>query len=62
LSGNTRCTLGITDPENDCGVCTTDAQCAVLFPTVVGVFCAKEATGPCGCQPGENICAAPCPT
>jgi hypothetical protein len=60
--GVTHCALGIDDPSNDCGLCDSAADCESLFPTVVGVFCAKEATGPCGCQPGENICAAPCPT
>jgi hypothetical protein len=61
-AGATRCGLGIDDPSNDCGLCDSAADCEQLFPTVVGIFCAKEATGPCGCQPGENICVAPCPT
>jgi hypothetical protein len=59
--GSTRCTTPI--PENgvdDCGQCTSDADCEVLFPDIAGVFCGANATGPCGCAAGENICSAPC--
>jgi hypothetical protein len=59
--GSTRCATpidGIT--VDDCGLCTTDADCEIAFPDIVGVFCAANATNPCSCAPGENLCTAPC--
>jgi hypothetical protein len=61
IDGSTRCTTPIaTNGVDDCGQCTSDNDCEILFPAIVGVFCAENATGPCGCQPGENLCSAPC--
>ena len=60
--GTTRCATPIpTITVDDCGQCTTDADCEQQFPDVVGVFCAANATGPCGCPAGQNLCSAPCP-
>lgn len=60
-NGSTRCATPIPEiTVDDCGLCTTDADCAVAFPDVVGVFCAANATNPCNCAPGENLCTAPC--
>lgn len=63
-AGKTRCATPIPGISlDDCGDCTTDADCEVLFPDVVGVFCGKNASGPiCGCPVGLNVCGAPCPT
>lgn len=60
--GTTRCATpieGIT--ESDCGLCTTDADCALQFPAIVGAICASNATAPCSCPAGKNLCTAPCP-
>jgi hypothetical protein len=46
----------------DCGLCSTDADCAIRFPGVVGAFCAADASAPCSCAAGQNLCVAPCPT
>lgn len=62
-SGNTRCAIPIEGISvADCGDCTNDSDCELLFPDVVGVFCGKDASGTnCGCPAGQNICGAPCP-
>lgn len=58
----TRCASVIPGIQTtDCGHCTTDSDCELLFPAIPGVFCARNAINDCGCQPGENICGAPCP-
>jgi hypothetical protein len=61
--GSTHCTTPISSNGlDDCGQCTTDADCELLFPDIAGVFCAENATGPCGCPEGTNLCSGPCPT
>lgn len=60
--GATRCGTPIDEVKvADCGHCETDADCEQLFPDVIGVFCGANAIGLCGCQPGQNLCGAPCP-
>jgi hypothetical protein len=61
--GSTRCGQPISGiSPSDCGDCTTDADCRLIFPGVVGVFCGANATNICGCPAGQNVCGAPCPT
>jgi hypothetical protein len=62
--GTTRCAITIAEiARDDCGGCATDADCRAAFPNVVGAFCVKDAKGPvCLCDPGQNLCAAPCPS
>jgi hypothetical protein len=56
----TRC--GKVVPSPVCGQCSADADCALIFPDIAGVFCMKVGSGSCPCSPGQNQCAAPCPT
>jgi hypothetical protein len=45
----------------DCGECTTNADCAALFPDVPGAFCAKDGpSGACGCAAQQGFCQIPC--
>jgi hypothetical protein len=61
-NGVVRCGTPIaTATLDDCGKCSSNADCAVSFPDVPGAFCAVNATSPCSCAPGENLCVAPCP-
>jgi len=42
--GSTRCGQPISGiSPSDCGDCTTDADCRLIFPGVVGVFCGANA-------------------
>jgi hypothetical protein len=62
-NGIVRCGTPIpTITPVDCGLCSTDADCAIRFPGVVGAFCAANASAPCSCAAGQNLCVAPCPT
>jgi hypothetical protein len=45
----------------DCGLCSTDNDCAIRFPEITGAFCAANASAPCSCAAGQNLCVAPCP-
>jgi hypothetical protein len=56
----TRCGKAVPAPV--CGQCSTDADCTLIFPDIAGVFCMKVGSAPCPCSPGQNQCAAPCPT
>lgn len=61
--GTTRCATPIaTITVADCGLCSSDADCRLRFPNIVGTFCAANATNVCGCPAGQNLCTAPCPT
>lgn len=62
--GTTRCGTMIDGIQtSDCGLCSTDADCRLQFPDIVGVFCTKSANNFCACPvAGQNICGRPCPT
>ncbi len=61
--GTTRCATPIPGIEpSDCGLCSTDDDCELQFPGIVGVFCTENATGAiCACPEGQNVCGRPCP-
>ncbi len=62
-NGIVRCGTPIpTITLTDCGQCSTDADCVIRFPEIVGAFCAADASAPCSCAAGQNLCVAPCPT
>lgn len=53
VSNETRC--GERLPLTECETCVSDAECAVFFPDVRGVFCIKPTGTCCG-----GACFAPC--
>jgi hypothetical protein len=58
--GDTRC--GGNAATGTCGECSSSAQCATMYPNVLGVFCLKGGTGCCNSTAPNGLCAAPCPT
>jgi hypothetical protein len=57
--GDTRC--GGNGAGGSCGECSSSAQCATMYPNVLGVFCLKGGPHCCSGTAPNGVCVAPCP-